>query len=184
MITIAKIDAANPVLAANARDPAIGAIRGFAKAYAKALRGQYRAKGPTSADERANASFRTSFRLVTFAGSTSVFTNGHGGSFRVTRTANAAGGDDHVVDGMSGAYGRITEHPEVPIEDEGRFTVTIRPHAFLKREPDRYGRAQDDRCVIDGLPPSASIHVSYMEAAYRRMAEHERDERVRWNGDV
>lgn len=36
---------------------------------------------------------------------------------------------------MSGHYGKVTEHPELPIEDAGRFTVEIRRHPFETDDP-------------------------------------------------
>jgi hypothetical protein len=36
---------------------------------------------------------------------------------------------------MAGIYGPVTEHPEYPIEDARRFTVSILPHPFTTDDP-------------------------------------------------
>lgn len=60
---------------------------------------------------------------------------------------------------MSDIYGPITEHPEFPIEDSRRFTITIKVHDFEERKRSRYERLPDEFCDRCGYHKDASVHT-------------------------
>jgi len=57
---------------------------------------------------------------------------------------------------VSDIYGKLTEHPDLPLTDAGRFTVQIKVHDF---EPDRnrrdlaYSKNFCGRCGFNRVSP-------------------------------
>ncbi len=54
---------------------------------------------------------------------------------------------------MAGIYGPITEHPELPMTDSGRFTVVIKTHPYRAAPVDLTSRCE--RC---GYGPRHAVH--------------------------
>ena len=68
---------------------------------------------------------------------------------------------------MSDIYGKLTEHPEFPIDDSRRFTVEIRRHEF-EQPPKR--RAQgffvlDPFCARCGFHRLTDVHFKEPDGA-------------------
>lgn len=61
---------------------------------------------------------------------------------------------------MAGIYGPIVEHPEVDINDEGRFTVTIVGHPMNNGErlSELEEFAYGGTCKLCGFPKDAAHH--------------------------
>jgi hypothetical protein len=56
---------------------------------------------------------------------------------------------------VSGVYGKLIEHPELPIDDPGRFTIEILPHRY-EWDGNPYSRAA--ACIWCGFAENEPFH--------------------------
>jgi len=58
---------------------------------------------------------------------------------------------------MSDIYGKLTEHPEYPVEDSRRFTIEIRIHDYEAKRT-RRSALPDPFCTRCGYHNDAAVH--------------------------